>query len=369
MIGTFRLPRLHLTRIEAHGVSLDDVMRAAGLPASWLREERLVLSTEQLFAFWTAVGQASTDPLVGLRLGRHDQAQSYDPICLAALSASTFRDAIERAGRYKQITCPEDIRVVDAGRESRVQFRWLLTRDKAPVVLQDLCFAWIHMLGELGTGHALVPVRVELSRPPAHRAGYTSHFKCPVRFNAAADSLVFDRADLDRPFRTRNPDLLAMIAPQLEAELADRQTATSLADRVKATVKRLLAGRRPDLGDVARELGVSTRTLQRRLTGQGVTYQQMLEDARRDLAHHYLLHSALDLSETAYLLGYEDASSFFRAFNQWEGSSPGRWRARRRTQTPPVDATRAAGRPRPRRSHGAGRVSAWSTRRPGRSSI
>jgi hypothetical protein len=150
MIGTFRLPRLHLTRIEAHGVSLDDVMRAAGLPASWLREERLVLSTEQLFAFWTAVGQASTDPLVGLRLGRHDQAQSYDPICLAALSASTFRDAIERAGRYKQITCPEDIRVVDAGRESRVQFRWLLTRDKAPVVLQDLCFAWIHMLGELG---------------------------------------------------------------------------------------------------------------------------------------------------------------------------------------------------------------------------
>ena len=86
----------------------------------------------------------------------------------------------------------------------------------------------------------------------------------------------------------------------------------------RPSIKRLLAGRRPDLRDVARELGVSTRTLQRRLGDAGVTFQQLLEDARRELARHYLLHSSLDLIETAYLLGYEDANSFFRAFQQWE---------------------------------------------------
>jgi AraC-like DNA-binding protein len=74
-------------------------------------------------------------------------------------------------------------------------------------------------------------------------------------------------------------------------------------------------------------LRLSTRTLQRRLFDEGITFQQLMEDARRELARHYLLHSSLELNETAYLLGYEDANSFFRAFQHWEGTSPGQWRA------------------------------------------
>jgi len=71
---------------------------------------------------------------------------------------------------------------------------------------------------------------------------------------------------------------------------------------------------------------MSTRTLQRRLTEEGISFQRLLEDARRELARHYLLHSSRELNETAYLLGCEDANSFFRAFHQWEGTSPGQWR-------------------------------------------
>ena len=72
---------------------------------------------------------------------------------------------------------------------------------------------------------------------------------------------------------------------------------------------------------------MSARTLQRRLTDAGITFQQLVEDTRRELAHHYLKHSAFELNETAYLLGYEDANSFFRAFQLWEGTPPGEWRA------------------------------------------
>jgi len=79
---------------------------------------------------------------------------------------------------------------------------------------------------------------------------------------------------------------------------------------------------------VAKELGTSQRTLQRRLAEDGATFQQLVQEARRELARHYLLHSSLELNETAYLLGYEDAHSFFRAFHEWEGSPPGEWRAR-----------------------------------------
>jgi AraC-like DNA-binding protein len=334
MSGRFRIARAHLTRLAELGIAPEAVAREAGLPPAWLREERLLLDTEQLFAFWRAVGTVGGDPLLGLRLGGEEAVERYDPVGIAVLASSSFRDAIERAGRYKQLMCPEEIRLVGRGREYRLQFRFPLRREMVPAVLQDLCFAWIVALGRRGTGVPLAPLRVELSRPSVDRKAYETYFGCRVEPGAAADSLVFDAADLDRPFLTRNAELLAMIAPQLEAELAGRRADTTEADRAKVTVKRLLAGRRPDLRDVARELGVSTRTLQRRLAGSGLTFQQILEDARRELARHYLLHSALDLTETAYVLGYEDASSFFRAFHQWEGDSPGRWRDRHRLPPP-----------------------------------
>ena len=97
-----------------------------------------------------------------------------------------------------------------------------------------------------------------------------------------------------------------------------------------------LLAHEPGLHDVARELRLSARTLQRRLTGEKATFQRLMEEARRELARHYLLHSSLELNETAYLLGCEDANSFFRAFHQWEGTSPGDWRSTHRvsaTQT------------------------------------
>jgi AraC-like DNA-binding protein len=156
---------------------------------------------------------------------------------------------------------------------------------------------------------------------------YESHFHCPVKFGARNNVLVFDRADADRPFLTHNAELLALIAPQLESELTQQLAQKSLSEQVKGVVKKLLAGQRPTLRDVARELRLSTRTLQRRLTAERAKFQQLMEEARRELAQHYLLHSSLELNETAYLLGYEDANSFFRAFHQWEGTSPGEWRA------------------------------------------
>jgi AraC-like DNA-binding protein len=155
---------------------------------------------------------------------------------------------------------------------------------------------------------------------------YESHFECPVKFKAARNVLVFSKQDMDGPFLTYNADLLAAVAPQLEAELKQQLAEKNLREQVKGILKRLLARQRPGVEDVARELRVSTRTLQRRLTEDQATFQQLMEEARRELARHYLLHSSVELNETAYLLGYEDANSFYRAFHKWEGTSPGQRR-------------------------------------------
>lgn len=329
MANRFRIATALARKLEELGVAPAEVLRQAGLPASLAEQEKILVSTEEFFAFYEAVGRVSGDPAIGLAIGTEHRIERFDPICIAAVSARSFRDALGRLSRYKQLTCPEEIRVTEAGGECRVQFHWLLAGETGePTVLADLCFAWIVGIGRRGTGQALCPRRLELRGPARHAHLYEELFGCPAVFEQAENSLVFSQADLDRPFVTHNAELLAALVPQLEAELSQALASRAIGDQVKGILKRQLAGRRPGIGDVARELRTSARTLQRRLADDGVSFQQLVQEARRELARHYLLHSALELNETAYLLGYEDAHSFFRAFHGWEGSSPGEWRAR-----------------------------------------
>lgn len=93
--------------------------------------------------------------------------------------------------------------------------------------------------------------------------------------------------------------------------------------------KRLLAGSRPEISAVARELGLSDRTLQRRIVDDGASFRELLLEARKELAREYLTRPEIDIEEVAYLLGYEDANSFYRAFRTWEGTTPAHWKSAR----------------------------------------
>ncbi len=328
MSNRFRVSNTIIRRLDDLGLSAPVVLRLAGLPPSLFEQDRVLLDTAEMFALYRAIEQASGDPTFGLKICGEARIERYDPIAIAALYARSFRDALQRMARYKQLTCPEKVHVEEQADECSVGFEWLLAHEAEPRLLIDVCFAWVFDIALRGSGNAIRVKRVEFMRQAADQAQYEAHFACPVHFDAPQNRIVFDIAELDRPFLTHNEEVLAMVAPQLEAELAEHLARRTFRDRVKASLKKALAGQRPELRTVARELGLSSRTLQRRLTDERITFQQLVTEARRELARHYLEHSTLELNETAYLLGFEDANSFFRAFQQWEGSSPGEWRAR-----------------------------------------
>ena len=334
MMNRFRIPSTLPRKLTELGVSPEAVLQQAGLPMGLFSQDKILVSTEGFFALYRGIRAASNDPNFGLQLGTEERIERYDPIKIAALCARSFRDAMERAARYKQLTCPEEIRLVPRGSECAIQFIWLQAHEQEPQLLVDTCFAWVMSIGRKGTGGLLNPQRVELERTSANREIYETHFHCPVKFKASRNALVFSKADMDLPFVTFNADLLAIVAPQLEAELREQLAQKTFCEQAKGILKRLLAGHRPGIQDLARELHMSSRTLQRRLTEQRITFQRLLEEARRELARHYLLHSSLELNQTAYLLGYEDANSFFRAFHHWEGTSPGEWRALQKDAQP-----------------------------------
>jgi AraC-like DNA-binding protein len=328
----FRFSGSTFHKLEELGVRASAVLRRAGLAQGLIGEPRVLLSTKELFALWRAVGELSTNPAIGLQLGTENKTERFHPIALAALSTENFGSAIERMGRYKQLTCPEEILQRTDNGEWSIQFRWLLADEVEPPVLIECCFAWVLSLARHGTGTRISPLRVEFVQPRRHVKAIERHFNSPVVCGAPRNAIVFRAADAQRPFVTRNAELLSLLAPQFEEELKQENGEEDFAERVRGVIRQQLTGRRPTIEDIADALHIGSRTLQRRLQDEGWSFQRVLEEARRQLARHYLNNSVLELNEAAYLLGYEDANSFVRAFRTWEGVPPARWREQQRAR-------------------------------------
>ncbi len=328
----FRVSGSTFLKLEELGVHASAVLRRAGLPQSFIDQPRVLLKTEEFFALWRAIGEVSNNPAIGLLLGTENKTERFHPVGLAALSTENFGSAVEQMARYKQLTCPEEILQEKDDQEWSIQFRWLLAGELEPPVLIECCFAWVLSIARHGTGTRLSPLRVELERPRPHVKTMERHFGCSVVCGASRNTIVFHAADAQRPFLTRNAELLGMLAPQFEEELKQENGGGNFAERVRGAIQQKLTGRRPTIDDIADALHISSRTLQRRLQDAGSSFQRVLEAARHQLARHYLNNSVLELNEAAYLLGYEDANSFVRAFRTWEGVPPARWREQQRAR-------------------------------------
>lgn len=328
----FRVSGSNFTKLEECGVPVSAVLRRAGLPLEFAKLPRVLMSTGELFAFWRAIGEVSTNPAIGLHLGAETKIERFHPVGLAALSSENLGAAVDQMARYKQLTCPEEIRQQKDDEEWRIQFHWLLADELEPAVLIECAFAWVLSIARLGTGTRLSPLRVELMQPRAHVKTIERHFGCPVNSGCARNALVFRSSDAARPFITRNAELLAMLAPQFEKELKQENGDDNFVERVRTAVQQKLTGRRPTIEDIADALHLSSRTLQRRLQEEGFSFQRVMEEARHRLARQYLNNSVLELNEAAYLLGYNDANSFVRAFRTWEGVPPARWREEQRAR-------------------------------------
>ena len=296
------------------------------MPVTVYDGKKNLVTTAQFFALWRAVGELSSDPAAGLKIATQIDVGNRPPSTMAAYYARD-RDALTRLARFKQLCTPVELQIRIGKDECRIEPMWLHAQEETPPLLTDAAFASFVELGRRGTGHPVNAKRVELKRKAEATKFHEAHFKCPVKFGARRNILVLHTADLDRPCLTHNAELLEMLDPQLDKALEEQRAQRSISEQVKWILKRLLAGVRPDVSAVARELGLSDRTLQRRIVDDGSTFRQLLLEARQELAREYLNRPDIDVAEVAYLLGYEDSNSFYRAFRTWEGTTPAQLRS------------------------------------------
>ena len=333
-MDTFKLSSALQAGLKAIGIDLAVLLRKSGLPLTLWTTGQGRVTTEQHFRLWRTVRDLSEDPAIGLKLPGLVPVEQHHPAIIAAYHARTFREALQRFARYKILCCFEEMEFHESKGECSLEFHWILSRETPPPLLLDVAFMASVEMGRRGTQRPLLrPLRLELSRSAEHREMYEAAFACPVKFKAKRDAIVFRSSDLDLPFVSYNAELLEMLTPQLDQQLARHKKKQSSTDQVKWVLKRLLGGPRPEINEVAKELGMSSRTLQRRITDEGSSYRQLLNDARHELARFYLKEPSLSVSEIAYLLSYEDPSSFFRAFHEWEGTTPSEWKTAPRARS------------------------------------
>jgi AraC-like DNA-binding protein len=318
-MSTFRIERYWHVFLEEFGVSTERLTRRAGLPINIFATDPVMVDLESWALLWKAFDAEVNQPDLALQLGQSVTLDMFDPALFAALCSENLNEATARLQRYKRLMGPCRLKIEkDQGLMLSCHVEGL----PLPPQLWGMAelVVWVALARHL-TLHHIVPQRItmpiELEAPEA----FADYFGIAVTSGPRYE-VVFEPEDAQRRFLTTDASMWSFFEPALEHRLAECNARTTMRERVCAALFELLPSGRSELGDVARALGASRRTVQRRLESEGSTYREVLDTTRAHLAKHYLTRSQLTTAEIAFLLGYDDPNSLYPAFRTWTGTTP-----------------------------------------------
>jgi AraC-like DNA-binding protein len=305
------------------------LLTEAGLDERSLNSEGARIPFDKYADFFELAAEATSDACLGLHFGQTRDARDAGLIGYVGLSSPKVADAINNISRYRRVF--SDAVEIEAGDfEESGRLRWVFPSSAAHRFIQASEFSAANLLCALRqmTGRDLTPDMVSLTHPRnRHIKEFERFFGCPVKFGSHQNIIRFKLSDLQVPLLSADNRLLTILRTHCEEVLSRRSEPTPT---LVETVERLIADRltrgEAKLENVATELGMSPRTLSRRLTEQGTTFNAIIEELRKELALRFLQNSNLVLTEIAFLMGYTEISTFSHAFKRWTGKSPAAYR-------------------------------------------
>lgn len=202
-----------------------------------------------------------------------------------------------------------------------VGFAWDDPTVRSPATFAALELTFLAQIARIGTRERICPVRVECPHIIEPRDAYEAFFGVAPE-QSTRQGVTFRLADAERPFLTANEAIWETFKPELRRRLTQLESEAPLAERVRMVLLEGLPSGQSSIDETARRLGVSSRTLQRNLQTEGVSYKTVVSQTREQLARHYVADTKLAYAEISFLIGYEEPSSFFRAFRDWTGQTP-----------------------------------------------
>jgi AraC-like DNA-binding protein len=323
--ATGGIARLAYARARRAGIELKPLLKKAGLTDQRIKDRGSRLPVQHQIQFLNLAANALHDEFLGFHLAQLCDLRELGLLFYVAASSETLGDALQRAARYSSITneglslkCLEedDIRMVFdyvgiARHSDRHQIEFSMT------VLIRL---WRQL-----TGLRLVPSRARLTHRRSNHGGseLAEYFGGRITFGARADELTFVRSIKDIAITSADPYLNEILVANCEQALSHRpKNRGTLRSAVENAIVPLLPHGKVRASGIAARLGLSQRTLARRLALEGETFSEVLESLRADLARQYLSDPDLAISRIAWLLGYEEISAFTHAFKRRTGKTP-----------------------------------------------
>jgi AraC-like DNA-binding protein len=335
--GSYLQPLLEAA--AARGVDSDALARAAGMPADALDPLPESLAARDYIALLAAGAELAGDPHFGLHVGERVRLGTYSVYGLILLACASFAQALEQTQRYEQLAhdlgrSRLDLDTGDDGTAGQARYTWTSHFPDASRHLAESVFAGIRVFGSWLAGRPLAPLRLVFAHDSAaDPEEYRRVLGIDPEFGGDAHLACFDAALLAMPVPNADAGMYPVLQQHAERLLRERRTARAserhgIVAQVRAAIIRNLAQDRVRLASIASELGLSPRTLQRKLSDAGASFQQVLDAARHALAQDYLRQRGLSLADIAFLLGYQEQSAFTHAFREWAGMNPGAWRER-----------------------------------------
>ncbi|MAS26103.1 MAG: hypothetical protein CMI03_17780 [Oceanospirillaceae bacterium] len=297
-----------------------------GIPAQALEEDALPLALDALAALYEDAAIALGLADFGLRLAQKQDLSLYGPLALVIQHARTVADALDKLQRYFSFhTSGAQIHITTLNDRLQVEYRLLLgegvpSRQITEQSFAMACTLW-SVLAPAAAGRQIVLLRHQAQMP---LAVYQNVLGCEVRFNQSTDAILLPSDALALPVDQADPGLA--LATEACVARVLRRFPLNVGRQTEDLIRQQLALGGAGIDQIAAQLGLQRRTLQRRLAQQGLEFGGLVDDVRRELATALLAQSEMTLAQVSSCLGYNEQSSFHRACRRWFAMTPQNYR-------------------------------------------
>jgi AraC-like DNA-binding protein len=315
---------------ESLHIDTTSVCQAAGFQSTSHSEPGAQIPADQYYRLWKQITQRAESPNFGLDFARETHQQPVGGVLYTVMfNCPSVGAAMEKLARYHGLAT-DLIQIRIHQQEGNICYAWEATVDELPSNrhISEAVISWLFFTLQRLAGGKLAINEVRFRHhPPADINVHLKTFDCTLAFSQPRDAIVVPLAGLDLPIPLADRRVLTRLEVLLHEQLQEFYPPDTCSERVSRwMVEILLGGEGLSLEKIAQRASLSTRQLQNKLKREGISYRQLLERVRQEMAQKYLSEPEMSLVDIAFLLGFSNQSAFNHAFKRWTGMSPGKYR-------------------------------------------
>jgi AraC-like DNA-binding protein len=312
------------------GIKVADLLKKAGVDKSILANTDEKIPLELYYSIMDAAIEMTNDGYFGLHMGESADPGDISILGYIMASCRTVKEALEKIGKYFAIIGSTQ-RLTLIVEKDNARLMWDMIK-----YFPNMCIKHCIDLGLSNTYNMLQniadkPVDIQevwvKAGPPYDMSEYNRIFKCPILFNQPYPGLVFPSDALDIPLKHPNPVLLSLLEHHANSFLNKIDEEDQFSRKISLRFFESIQGSNATIEEMAKDLGMSKRVLQNKLKEEGVTFSELANNVRQELAKSYLAEKRYTIDDITYLVGFSEPSVFRRAFKRWTGMTASQYRS------------------------------------------